>query len=97
MAWRLKLPGLKGSISVSILLVSIAAIQLSLLEALLSVLAALAEPVAGSLPKPGKQPTAIQMHFTIGDSRQQRKPTKQNLSGALSQQSRYWTGYSKVS
>jgi hypothetical protein len=75
-ASRPKLTGLKGNIYVNIPIVSIGAIRFGLLEAFLSVLPALRallETVAERPPKKWKDPTAIQIHFSIGDSRSSRK------------------------
>jgi hypothetical protein len=82
-ASRPKLTEPKGNISVNIPIVSIAAIQFSLLEALLSVLPALRalveETAAERPPKSAKDPTAIQIHFSTGDSRCLRKKSVLHL------------------
>jgi len=59
---KLKLPGLNGNMSVNLPFVLIAAVQLSLFEALFI---ALASTVAQSLPKAGGKPQAIQMLFNV--------------------------------
>ncbi len=59
---KVKLPGLNGSMSVNLPFVLIAAIQLSLLEALL---VALASTAVQSLPAAGGKPKVVQMFFNV--------------------------------
>jgi hypothetical protein len=62
--------GLNNSMSVSIPFASIAALQLSLLEALLIARAA---TVAESLPNRGSKPKAFPMPLTVGAFRKKRQ------------------------
>lgn len=62
--------GLNNSMSVSIPFASIAALQLSLLEALLIALAA---TVAESLPNRGSKPKAFPMPLAVGAFRKKRQ------------------------
>jgi hypothetical protein len=57
-----KLPGLNGNMSVNLPFVLIAAVQLSLLEALLI---ALSSTFVQSLPKAGGKPKVVKMLFNI--------------------------------
>ena len=60
--FKVKLPGLNGNMSVNLPFVLIAAVQLSLFEALLI---ALLSTFVQSLPKAGGKPKAVQMLFNI--------------------------------
>jgi len=59
---KVKLPGLNGSMSVNLPFVLVAAVQLSLLEALF---VALASTVVQSLPQAGGKPKAVQIFFNV--------------------------------
>jgi len=59
---KLKLPGLNGNMSVNLPFILVAAVQLSLLEALLVGMASI---VAQCFPKGGGKPQAVQMLFNL--------------------------------